>query len=342
MLFKKSKPIKIGLDLGSAAIKIVKLEPNQNGRLLIQKFIIKNIPSPRQQEVITDLLKESLAALGAGVGDSGINISLSGRNVITRYVSMPVMKPEEFKNALKFEAQKYIPFSIDDVEFDGCILKQDLPGNKMLVLIAAAKREFVNQRIKLLQDLGHRLNCVYIDSLALSGAFDFNYSQDGSVQNKTIALVNIGASITNLSILEAGVPCLSRDIPIAGNEITEKIASDSGLDYKAAEELKINPDKDKFDKVRLSVEHVLSQISQELRVSFDYYESQSVSSVEEIFLSGGGSLAESLEEVMGHQIGIPLKRWDPLSKFELNEGLDAAEIKSKAAQLAVACGLAMV
>ncbi len=335
-MFRKRKAVKIGLDLGSSSIKIVKLE-HSNKKFILQNFIFKDIPQPRSD--ISSLLKNTLQEFA--VENSTLSISLSGQNVITRYISIPIMNRNELKYALKFEAQKYIPFSIEEVNLDGHILRQDQKTGKMLILVAAARKEFVNQNIKSIQNLGFKVKVVDIDSLVLVNTFNFNYSQDEFVKNNTIALLNIGASITNLSILEQGMPCLSRDIHIAGNNFTDRIADNLGLDFKTAEELKIKTTKDNLDKIKLSLETVLSQLAHEVRSSFDYYESQSIASVKRIYISGGGSLLTSLIENLNNLLGIEIINWDPLSNLEFREGLDLTKIKAKSPQLPVAIGLAM-
>ena len=335
-MFKKRSNIKTGLDLGSSSMKIVRMAYYDKG-FIIQNFILKDIPS--LNENISSLLKDSLDELKAP--NTAINISLSGQNVITRYVTMPVMSKDEFKKALKFEVYKYMPFSIEEVNYDGYILRQDLPDNKMLVLIAAAKKDFLSERLKLIQDLGLNVGIVDIDSLALINAFNFSYSQDETLAHKTIALLNIGAAITNVNILEAGKPCLSRDIHIAGDNFTNKIADELGVDVKTAKDLKTTQEKEALNKIKPSIDTVLSQLANEVRSSFDYYESQSVTSVEKIFVSGGGSLLSGLVDNLSHLLGMEIQTWDALKNFEFAEGLDIEKIKAKSAQLAVAVGLAM-
>ncbi len=242
---------------------------------------------------------------------------------------------------MKFEAHRHIPFAISEVILDSYILRPDLPDNKMLVLMAAVKKDFLNQRLRAIDTAGLRLNVVDIDSLALVNAFNFNYSKEDNLKNKTVALLNVGASFSNLNILETGVPVLSRDIQIAGNSITQKIADGLGLDFKSAEELKVNPGKEKPDKVLQAAESVLSNLAQEVRVSFDYYESQNASSVTKIFLSGGGSCFTGLKDTLANLLGIEVEYWNPLRQINISPDLDAGKINSLSSQLAVVAGLGL-
>ncbi|MFA5411582.1 MAG: type IV pilus assembly protein PilM [Candidatus Omnitrophota bacterium] len=321
----------LGLDIGSSAIKAVKLE------LLKESTELHAFNLEPAANDLEPVLKKILQSHDG----RRVNISVSGLAAIIRYINFPKMKEEELKQALSFEAQKYIPFSLAEVNIDSYILKEDLPDNKMLVMLAAAKKEVINQRLKLLDGIGVKVNVIDIDSLALVNAFNFNYAEEESLKNKAVALLNMGAAFSNLNILEAGIPRLSRDIRIAGNTLTQKIADILAVEFKAAEDLKLNPDKERMDKVATALESALSFLAVELRTSFDYYESQSASTVSKIFLSGGGSSLAGVKDTLANLLGIEVEFWDPIKKISPVKDADAGKIKQISAQLAVAVGLAL-
>ncbi len=327
--FSKEK-VSVGLDIGSATIKLVKLKFLKD-RVELVRFNLEPI-----QADLNSQLKRIAPS-------QAINISVSGAQTAIRYIDFPRMNEDELKQALRFEAQKYIPFAINEVNLDSYILKEDLSDNKMLVLVAAVKKEFINQRLKLIQEAGLKTNIVDLDSLALINAFNFSYAkeEDADIRNKTIVLLNIGASMSNLNILENGHPVLSRDIYIAGNELTGKIQDATGIDWKPSEELKPDIDKEKLNKVVTAAEPAISDLSKELRTSFDYYESQSASSVSKIFLSGGGSKFTGLKGMLANLLSIEAEYWDPLRQISILDNIDSKEAKAISSQLAVAVGLAL-
>ena len=329
--FSKSR-FSLGLDMGSSAIKFVKLRPLKDAMELCD-FSIE--PAGLDLGPILKHIAESQQ------DTKRINLSVSGPSTITRYVNFPKMGYDEFKNALKFEAQKYIPFSLAEVNLDGHILNPDLPDNKMLVLLAAAKKDFISQRLKLAQDCGLQVNTIDIDSLALVNAFNYNYPVSDNAKHSAVALLNIGAAVTNLDILEGALPRLSRDIHVAGNNFTQKLVDGLGLGFKAAEELKLNPDKERLKEITDAIEPVIANLVSEIRTSFDYFESQSSSSVAKIYLSGAGSLLAGLKDTLADLLGIEVEYWDPLRKLEICDGIDPAKVKSSSSQLAVAIGLAL-
>lgn len=320
-----------GLDIGSQFIKVVKLRLAKDATELCGFSI-----EPAQFN-----LAEALKNIKQALGIEAVNISLGGPSTLLRDVSFPRMNQAELKQALKFEAEKHIPFSLAEVNLDSHILKEDLPASKMLVLLAAAKKDLVNQRLSLLEEAGLKAGVIDLDSLALINAFNCAYSSGEPLEQKTVALLNIGAGITNLNILEEGVLRLSRDIHLGGKNFTQKIADTLNLDFRAAEELKINPEAESADKIRAAVESALANLINEIRVSFDYYESQGASSVAKIFLSGGSSRLAGLDKMLANLLGIEAEYWDPLRQITLSAKIDPAQVKASCAQLAVAVGLAL-
>lgn len=331
-LFKSKERLSFGLDIGTQAIKYVKLRLNNQDSAQICGFDLE--PAGTDLEAIIRKIKQSQSI-------DSVNISVSGPSTVIRHVNFPKMNENELRQALKFEAQKHIPFSVDDVHLDGYILKSDLPENKMLVLIAAVKKDFLNLRLKLFEDAGLKVNIVDIDSLALSNAFNFNYSAEENQKYKALALLNIGSSVSNLDILENGMPRLSRDIHIAGNNFTQKLVEVFNMDFKSAEELKINPDNERSKAISAAIETVFANLAASIRTSFDYYESQGTTTVAKIFLSGGGSKFVGLKDMLGNLLGIEVECWDPLRKITVAQDIDSQKLNSLSSQLPVAVGLAL-
>ncbi len=323
--------ISVGLNIGVSSVKMVKLLFAKDAVQLAGFSIEEN------QIDLETVLKKMIQAQAI----KKVNISVSGQQAITRYIEFPRMSLEELRQSLRFEAQKHIPFPISEVNLDVSILRSDLPDNKMKVLLAAVKKESLNQRLKMLSGLDLEFGVVDVDSLALMNAFEFNNSVEENIKNKTLALLNIGSSTSNLNIMDSGFPALSRDINIGGNNFTQKAADALGVDFKAAEAIKISQDKDKAEKFSRAIEPILAKLAQEVRTSFDYYESRSVTSVEKIFLSGGGCLFSGVRESLANLLGIEVGNWDPFKKISLPEIADKEKLKALASQMAVAVGLAL-
>ncbi|MCX5711945.1 MAG: pilus assembly protein PilM [Candidatus Omnitrophica bacterium] len=203
----------LGIDVGSAFVKAVKLKHSKEGSELCSYWL----------EPIQIDLDSTLKKLAEGPAPRFTTLSVAGASSIIRYINFIKMSADELNNALKFEAQKYIPFALTDVNLDSCILKPDLADNKMLVLLAAVKKDYLSVRLKSVTDSGIKVNAVDLDSLAMVNAFVHNYPQVNPVEHQAVALINIGHAVTNLNILEGQIPHLSRDMNIAGKNFTQKI-----------------------------------------------------------------------------------------------------------------------
>lgn len=311
--------ISVGLDIGKQTINAVKL------KIALGKTELLNFESQPVSLGVDKALKDIKNSLGLDI----VNIGLSGAATVIRYVNFPSMKPDEFKQALKFEAKKHIPLPIAEVNFDGYILKDGLPDNKMLVLIAAAKKDIINERVKLIGEIGLKLNIIDIDSLALANAFTFNYSDEPMLKDKSIAMLNIGPSLLNLNILENGILHFSRDIHFEWHNLSSTIAdiSPSPAAAQAAIVETVTP--------------VLTRLVDEVKPSFDYYESQKGSSVAKIFLSGEIEHAAGLEKKLSESFGITVELWDPLRKIEIAKAVNTDKLKILTSQLGVAMGLGL-
>jgi len=323
----------IGLDIGAQAVKAVKIRHDKAG----PEFLAFALEANPGAGALTEVIKRIIHPQDA----KNLIISVSGSATVIRYVPFPKMSADELMQALKFEAQKHIPFTLAEVNLDAEILKDDLPENKMLVLLAAAKKEAVSQRLKIIEPAALKAGAVDIDSLALLNAFIFNNAADIIPKYKVIALLNVGSQISSLNILEAGIPGFSRDIHIAGHSFTQKISGALNIELGAAEKLKINPDKDSLQKIKTEIGPVFTNLANEIRTSFDYYESQSTASVERVFLSGGGAKPFFFREMLTAALGIEAEYWDPFKKIALSAGVDSAGLKEASPQLCVAVGLAL-
>ncbi len=322
-----SEKFAVGISLAPKVIKFIKL-----------KFLKERIDliSYQYEQNISDI-EGSLKKLISEQSVKNINISVSGQQAIVRYVDFPKMNKDELKQAIKFEAQKYIPFPVNEVNLDGCILKADLPDNKMRVLIAAAKKDFLNQQIKLIQSLGVTINNIEVDAVSIMNAFNFNYSDDENVKGKTIALLNIGNATSNLNIIEAGgVPALSRDIPIGRDMFIQKIADVLAVDSKTVDSGNVS-----LEKAKVAIDLILSKLAEEIRTSYDYYESRSASTVEKIFITGEKNLYGTTKEKLGEFLALKVINWDPLKKVIIADNLDINKITPIAGELAVPVGLAL-
>ncbi len=330
MHIKSSKDI-VALDIGTSSIKAISAHHTKDKDIIIKKYSIFELKS--QNSLNTELIKTIFQEMNLQNG--GVNISISGPSTILRYITLPPVKPNELKGILKFELEKHIPFNIDEVLIDGLVIKE-IDKAKFLVIAAAVKKDFINSRIKLLKDAGVSINLIDLDPIAIINAYNFQFVD--TAKNKTLALINIGASFTNLSIVRDSIPCFNRDLSIGGFNLTKRISDSMGVSLAEAESLKINPGK-RSDEINQICEPAIEDLVSEIKFSFDYFENKENVSIDKMFLSGGGCKLQRLGHFLKEILNVPYENWDPLSRFKFDEKLEKTGSGDNNFQFAVAAGL---
>jgi type IV pilus assembly protein PilM len=345
MLFYKAQSV-VGLDIGTNSVKLVELDRAKN------TFRLKNIgiaKLPRDTIVNgtiihAELLEQTIKTLFSEykIKNKNVAISISGHPVIIKKITTDLMPEEELENTLPFEAEQYIPFSLDEVNLDFQILGTcEDKENKMNVMLVAAKRAMISDYVSVLQNAGLKAVIVDIDVFALENMFISNYSPE---QNITVALVDMGASVTNINIIKNGVSQFTRDIFMGGNQITEEIQRQLSINYEDAEALKcgeqiagINQ-----DLLKEIIERASSTIANEIQRSLDFYISSTYGEISQVYLSGGGSKTSGFREIFTKRVTVPLEYTNPFHAITYDENMfDAEYIKDLSPFAAIGVGLAL-
>jgi type IV pilus assembly protein PilM len=326
-----------GLDIGANSVKVVEItESNGSGKALLTGIGLNTIQDASKRAAV-EAVKSAVD--GANIASKEFAISVSGSFVVVRFLSIPRMNEQELKSAVRFEAEKFIPFNINDCILDFQVLAKKEREGKIDILLVAAKKDYVMERIELVEESGFSVRLVDADTFALTNAFLKNFPVLDP--EKTFALLDIGSKITNMSIIRGGVVRLVRDIAIGSNDLNVAIAKAFGVDMAAAESLKVSPGA-KAQEVANSVKGVANNLLDELRLPLSYYENQYGKSVDEIYLSGGGAVFTGLEELFREILGLNPVLWDPLQFLDLSALAKSAEALTKTKNcFAVAVGLAV-
>ena len=334
-----SKYTGVGVDIGNFSIKVAAVKTETLSRERILSFGIEFIPKNATLEQRANLIQKALK--NAGITSQQVNISVSGPSVICRYIRLPAMHKQELGKALELEWDNYISLKRDEVIWDYMILNtfRDVTGYKqMQVLLVAAKKNFIDERIRLLKAAGLDVQCIDVDSLTLIKAFKFTKDFE---QKQPIVLLNIGEYLTNAAVLRKGVCWFSRDIPIGGRDITQILIEKLHLAWQEAEKLKCSFN-GQDTKVLPLVRTVLDNLINELNISFEYLKRELEERVESIYISGGSSRLFQLEELLSQNLKVQVKRWNPAEVFKLSPGLSQDAFVRCAPDLAVAVGLALI
>ncbi len=344
MIFsKKIEPI--ALDIGSTFIKLVQLKGSGKNYQLV-KFGM--VPLPPEVIVegavmdagrVVDAIKELLAS--QKVTTKEVVISVSGSSVIIKRVSVADMTDEELAESIKWEAEQYIPFSIDDVNVDFQKLGAGATEGQADVLLVAVKKDKINDYVNLVKEAGLEPVVMDVDAFALANMYELNYS----VEAGTTALLNIGASVMNINILKDGMSIFTRDITVGGNRYTEALQRDFGLTYEDAEKVKRGEEVDGADKEQIAgvMSSVTDDIVAETQRSFDFFRSTTGSDkVSRVFVSGGCARVGNFTAVLSERLDVPVEIANPFKNIKVDaKRFESSVIEESAPLCAVAVGLAI-
>jgi type IV pilus assembly protein PilM len=341
--FAKKKSA-VALDIGSSSIKVVQMNQTKRGWELVKvgfaelppEAIVDGsiIDSMTVTNTVKDLIKEQNISVKETVS------SLTGHSVIIKKVSFPAMSEEELADSIQWEAEQYIPFPIIDVNIDFQILGADTEGRgQMDVMLVAVKKDVINDYTNVIKEAGLSPVVIDVDSFALENMMEVNYPV---VPGENIAMVNIGASITSISVIFGGLTIFTRSIPMGGNQFTEEIQRQLNISFKDAEDLKTGKKAESGASASSAIETVSTNLAFEVKRSLDFFLGGSQGSyVNKIYLSGGGAKTAGLPAFMQDKTSIPVEMVDPFKNVQIKgKEIDRESLKSMAPFFGVAVGLA--
>jgi type IV pilus assembly protein PilM len=270
-----------------------------------------------------------------GISDKFVLSSVSGKSVIVRIMDMPSMTIKELKSSLKYQTDLHIPFDINEAMLDCQILHDHpAPEGKMKVLIAAAPQKDVSRVLDVLQGAGLIPRRVDVDVISLANAFEW-----GLKEEEPFALVNMGASRTNLTIMNHGAISLCRELSYGCISFTEAIAEGLSCSFDEAEEKKIVGDPE----ILKYIEESLKPLSNALIQSFDFFEGSMGTRVDKVYLSGGGALIRGVVDYLKDLLHRNVFIWNSLRSIDI-EGFVEGEkelLQQNSPLLTVAMGIGL-
>ncbi|MDW7709597.1 MAG: type IV pilus assembly protein PilM [Deferrisomatales bacterium] len=346
MAFWKPKNL-VGLDIGSHSIKIVELKQQKSGVELKNFGIAQLPPEAIVDGVIMDsaIVVESIRSLASTLKLQQKNVatSVSGHSLIVKKIHLPLMTEQELEEQIQWEAEQYIPFEIDEVNIDFQILGPlvDEEG-QMEVLLVAVKKEIITDYSAVITEAGFVPQVVDVDAFCLENIFEVSYPE---YLDKTVVLVDVGASIMNINVLKNGVSTFTRDITVGGNSLTEEIQKELGVGYEEAERLKLGGRSegagpaDVLDVLRLTSDNLVLEVQRSL--GFFSATSQE-EEIHRIFLAGGSCRVPGLAAALEERVGIPVEILSPFRGIRAPEKLfDPDYLEALGPVASVAAGLAL-
>lgn len=337
---KVDKP-SAGLDIGTHSCKLVEIIPLEDS-FAILNWAIEPIGEAGAAEAVKKLLSKS------NIQVKNPATAVSGQGALLRYIDMPKMPLADLKKSIEIETDRYFPFVRNQVYSDCSILSAAKEG-KISVLVAAAKKDIIDQRIHLLLSLGLDVDFIGMNPIAIANVLrimDQGKKTTGSSPSvkpekpEAVAVLDLGDTISSVVIVKDNVPQFTRDIFIGGKELNKRISNVFGLSMPEAAVIKCNP-QDKLEGILSACDFVLMNLVSEARLSLDYFFEETNTPISKLFLTGGTSLFPGVVDFFAKNLEMTVERWNPLASVKLLTGETNDEINKNANQLGVALGLAL-
>jgi type IV pilus assembly protein PilM len=336
----------VGVDIGSSSIKVCHLKDGRKGLELTRLGFAELPPQTIVDGHVMNsgVVVETLSRLfqDKKIKSRDVAMSVSGQSVIIRKITVPMMTPDELSEQIQWEAEQHIPFDIKDVQIDYEVLRKRPEAGQMDLLLVAAKRDEIQDYAQLARDAKLKPQVVDIDAFTIQNVFEFSR---GLPPDHTVALINVGASLSTLNIVARGVSTFTRDIGNGGNFISDEIRKRLGISFEQAEAMKCGRPEAGPPPPQLAqiVDGVVDSIAGEIQRSLDFFMATSgEAEIARIFLTGGTARLPLLAQAIERRARAPVEVFSPLEKI----GVDATTVDTTALaalgpQLAVALGLSM-
>ncbi len=341
-LFSRKKTT-VALDIGSGLIKLVAVQ-HGGGDPVLTKVAYTTVVDDAIVEgeimdpgIVADAIKGLMAS--AGVKTRQVVIAVGGRDVIIKKIAMDRMKEADAREVIRWEAEQHVPFDMENVELDFQILDPEGEGLQMQVLLVAAKRELVENKMALLAEAGLTPSIIDVDAFALHNAFEVNYP---NAMQGVVALVNIGHETTNINILEDGIPVLTRDLPLGTRRFREDIQRERGLSAEEADQLLQGFERNEILDPFLETRGEELAVGIERAAAFLQSASRSAGGISRMWLTGGGGRIPGLTKVLADRLRLPVELANPLERLRVEEGVfDTMNVDEVSPLLMLPIGLAL-
>lgn len=346
-LFKSKSKQVIGLDISSTSVKLVELSRVGDG-YQVESFAVKPLPSGavvekniNNVELVADTIRQVVTMAKPKTKDAAV--AVAGSAVITKEIDMPVgLTDEALESQITIEADQYIPFPLDEVALDFEVQGQkDEESGQMQVLLAACRRENIESRTEVLEQAGLMPKVVDIEAYTLERISPLVVNDWDIEGSQYVAIMDIGATVTTLSVLHNYQIIYTREQLFGGNNLTEEIQRRYGLSHAEAELAKVQgglPDDYATDVLEPFKDMVLQQVTRSLQF---FYSSGDYSQVDHIVLAGGVAGIDGMAGLVQDNLDTLVSVANPFLDMSVASKVDAQALSNAAPGLMIAAGLAM-
>ncbi len=342
-LFGRSKTT-VGLDIGSGLIKVAVIDHSKKEPELVRVSVVPLLADAivegevMDPGIVSEAIQSALAAADAGKIRHVVT-AVGGRDVIIKKIQIERVKESQARELMRWEAEQHVPFDMESVQLDFQILDPDADGVEMSVLLVAAKRELIESKMRMLTDAGLDGGVVDVDAFALHNAFELNHP---NAKDGIVALVNIGHEVTNINILENGIPILTRDIALGTRRFREDLQRERGLGADDGQALLQGYDRSPHLDAVLEGRGEEIAVGIERAAAFLATSSRNGGQIKSVFTCGGGSRIPGLTDALADRLRLSVQQANPLANLRIRDGaMDSLVTDEVAPLLMLPIGLAL-
>ena len=342
----KPKPV-LGLDISSTAIKLVELS-RHGGGYRVESYAVRPLPpnavvekNINEVDAVAEVLR-NLVVLGKSKIKNAA-VAVSGSAVITKNIEMPAgLNDDALETQITLEADQYIPYPLEEVALDFEVQgMSSVNEGQADVLLAACRREHVDLRVEVLDQAGLDAKVVDVEAFTMERAFSLIADQLEEHNDQVIAIVDVGATMTTLSVLVDGKTVYTREQLFGGKQLTEEIQRRYGLSTEEAGLAKKQgglPDDYQVEVLDPFKEAVVQQVTRSLQF---FFSSSQHNDVDHIVLAGGVATLEGLAELVEEKLGTQTTVANPFARMSVSSRVNSVNLANDAPALMIAVGLAL-
>lgn len=338
----------VGLDISSSSVKLAELTGGDKDAYKVERYAIETLPRDAvvdgniaNLDAVSEAIRRALRRFGSV---RNVALALPSSSVITKKIILPEgLRETEMEFAVEAEANQYIPFALDEVNLDFQEIgpAPGSPGD-VEVLIAASRKDKVEDRVAVAQAAGLKAVIVDVESLAIESGLELVCRQlPRGGEDQVIALVDIGASVMNVTMFRNRQSIYSREQAFGGGQLTQDIARQYGMSFEEAESAKRAgslPDSYPRDLLRPFMDSLALEVSRALQF---FFTSTPFNQVDHVVLAGGCAVMAGLGDVVAARTQVDTLIANPFAGMTLSSKVRPKALLADAPSLMVACGLAL-
>jgi type IV pilus assembly protein PilM len=335
----------VGLDIGTSTVKMAELDVGRGGAQLLSFGFLPTPPGAVGGGDIANVqaVSELIRALGqqTKIKRKSACVGMWGTSVIVKKITMPRIEKKLIAQQVRWEAEQYFPFDPNEISLAHHMIQSPGGAETMDILLVAAQNLMVTQYSQTVVGAGYKLDVLDVSGFALANTFELNY---GKIPGQTIALLNIGAGVTNFVVVHDGDVIFSRDIPFGGGNYTMEIHKEMGITLPEAEALKLGAvtGGEVPEQVHSIMKSVNDMMVEEIRNSFEFFSASSAGfTITQCFYTGGSSSIPHLIAAASQTIGVPFEPINPFVKIRPARGMSPEYLQQIGPFASVVLGLAM-